>query len=154
MSATTSQALQKFRIELSTLLDKTAIIETVKGEKYTGKILGYDPENLSLSLADVKTPSGETFSRVFLHGQIIAGIYRKQEPFDLRGLSERIEKVFPGMVRTYDEAGVITVMEKIRVSETGIIEGSGPAADRVKRVYDQFIAERKTEPPREQASVL
>ncbi len=149
MSATTSQALQKFRIELSTLLDKSAIIETTKGEKFTGKILGYDPENLNISLADVKTPNGEAYSRVFLHGQIIAAIYRKQEPFDLRGLSERIEKVFPGMVHIYDEAGVITVMEKIRVSESGIIEGTGPAADRVKRVYDQFINDRKTEPPKE-----
>lgn len=154
MSTASGQGLQKFRVELSTLLEKSAIIETTKGEKFTGKILGYDPESLSLCLGDVKTPTGESYSRVFLHGQIIAGIYRKQEPFDLRGLSERIEKVFPGMVRLYDDAGVIMVMEKIRVSEAGIVEGSGPAADRVKRVYDQFILERKSEPPKAQAPAV
>jgi hypothetical protein len=30
-------------------------------------------------------------------------------------------------------------MEKIRVTEKGIIEGSGPAAERVQKVYDEFM---------------
>jgi hypothetical protein len=37
---------------------------------------------------------------------------------------------------------VIVVMDKIRVTEKGLIEGSGPAADRVKKVFDEFRKER------------
>jgi hypothetical protein len=46
------------------------------------------------------------------------------------------------MVKTVEEAGVIVVMDKIRITEKGIIEGSGPAAERVQRVYDEFMKER------------
>jgi len=30
-------------------------------------------------------------------------------------------------------------MDRIRVSEKGIIEGTGPAAERVQKVYDEFV---------------
>jgi len=50
------------------------------------------------------------------------------------------------MVKLYEDAGVIVVMDKIRVSERGIVEGSGPAAERVKRVYDEFIKEKSATP--------
>jgi hypothetical protein len=33
-------------------------------------------------------------------------------------------------------------MDRIRVNEKGIIEGSGPAAERVQRVFDEFIREK------------
>jgi len=45
------------------------------------------------------------------------------------------------MVRPYHEAGIIVVMDKIRVNETGVIEGSGPAADRVRNIYQRFLSE-------------
>src|SRR5256885_12246788 len=57
-------------------------------------------------------------------------------------LGERLERVFPRMVRVMDDAGVIVVMDRIRVNEKGIIEGSGPAAERVQRVFDEFIREK------------
>ena len=45
------------------------------------------------------------------------------------------------MVQMYAEAGVIVVMGKIRLNEQGIIEGTGPAADRVKDIYQRFLTE-------------
>jgi len=46
------------------------------------------------------------------------------------------------MVKVIEEAGVIVVMDKIRVTQKGIIEGTGPAAERVQRVYDEFMKEQ------------
>jgi hypothetical protein len=46
------------------------------------------------------------------------------------------------MVRLSESAGVILVMDRIRVSEKGIIEGAGPAAERVQKVYDEFLREQ------------
>jgi hypothetical protein len=43
------------------------------------------------------------------------------------------------MVRLSEGTGVILVMDRIRVSEKGILEGAGPAAERVQKVYDEFI---------------
>jgi hypothetical protein len=50
-------------------------------------------------------------------------------------------KVFPTLVKLYEDKGFIWVMDKIKVTEKGVIEGSGPAAERVQKVYDQFISE-------------
>jgi hypothetical protein len=33
-------------------------------------------------------------------------------------------------------------MERIRVGPSGILEGSGPMAERVQRVYDEFVREK------------
>jgi hypothetical protein len=45
------------------------------------------------------------------------------------------------MVRVVEGAGVILVMDKIRLGEKGLIEGSGPAAERVQKVYEEFMKE-------------
>ena len=34
-------------------------------------------------------------------------------------------------------------MDKIRVTEKGLIEGRGPAAERVQKVYEEFNRERE-----------
>lgn len=80
--------------------------------------------------------------KVFLNGKEIMQISSFEKPFDLQSLGDRLERVFPRMVRVMEDAGVIVVMDRIRVSEKGIIEGSGPAAERVQKVYEEFIREK------------
>jgi len=58
--------------------------------------------------------------------------------FNIHALAERLERVFPRMVRI--EGDVIVVMDRIRLAETGIIKGSGPAAERVQKVYDEYVS--------------
>jgi hypothetical protein len=45
------------------------------------------------------------------------------------------------MVRLYEDVGVIVVMDRVRVNADGILEGSGPVAERVQRVYDEYTRE-------------
>ena len=45
------------------------------------------------------------------------------------------------MIRLYEDKGFIWVMEKIKVTEKGVVEGSGPIAERVQRVYNIFTTE-------------
>jgi hypothetical protein len=47
------------------------------------------------------------------------------------------------MVKLYDDKGFIWVMDKVKLTEKGVIEGSGPAADRVQKVYELFMIEVK-----------
>ena len=60
---------------------------------------------------------------------------------DSSRLAERLNRVFPNMVRYIREADVILVMDRIRVTRDGVVEGSGPAADRVRKVYEEWLAE-------------
>jgi small nuclear ribonucleoprotein (snRNP)-like protein len=136
-----SVAKRKFFGELGMLLDKTVMVITVDGKKYTGTLSGIDPETMNLSLSEVKQEKGAKLHKVILSGSIIGQIITVEKPFDLKALSVRLEKVFPTMVRLYEDKGFIWVMEKIKVTEKGVVEGSGPAAERVQTVYSLFTKE-------------
>jgi len=138
-----SVAQRKFFGELAALLDKTVMVITNDRKEYTGTLIGIIPETLSLCLADAKDEKGMILHRVFLNGNVVAQIVAIERPFNLSALAERLEKVFPTMVRLYEEKGFIWVMDKIKVTEKGVVEGTGPAAERVQKVYDQFISEAK-----------
>jgi len=139
-----SVAKRNFYGEIGALLEKTVMVITVNGKKYTGTLSGINPDTLSLSLSDAKDEQGITIHKMFLNGSILGQIFTIEKPFDLKALSSRLEKVFPTMVKLYEDKGFIWVMEKIKVTEKGVVEGSGPIADRVNRVYGLFTKEAAT----------
>jgi len=138
-----SVAQRKFFGEVSGLIDKTVMVVTTDGKSYSGTLVGINPDTLSLALADAKDDKGNAVHRVVLNGSVVAQVLAVEAPFDLRALSERLEKVFPNMVKLYEDKGFIWVMDKVKVTEKGIVEGSGPAAERVQNVYERFVADMK-----------
>lgn len=136
-------AQRRLNSEVAALIDKVVLVITTNNKSYTGTLLGVNPENLNLVLADIKDIEGKIIPRAVLSGGIIAQILSIEKSFDLGGLAERLERVFPRMVKLYQKEGFIWVMDRVKVSEYGVVEGSGPAAERVQRVYSQFIREIK-----------
>jgi small nuclear ribonucleoprotein (snRNP)-like protein len=136
-----SVSKRKFFGEIGALVDRTVMVITVNDKKYSGTLSGIDPENMNLSLSEAKDEKGTKTHKVFLNGSIIAQIFTIEKPFDLKALSTRLEKVFPTMIKLYEDKGFIWVMEKIKVTEKGVVEGSGPIAERAQRVYDLFSKE-------------
>ena len=136
-----SVAKRKFFGEITALLDRMVMVITMDGKKYSGTLAGINPETLSLCLSEAKDDKGTPLHRVFLNGSTIAEVFTAEKPFDLKALSERLEKVFPTMVRLYEDKGFIWVMDKVKLTEKGVVDGSGPAAERVQKVYDLFIKE-------------
>ena len=92
-------------------------------------------------MGNVKGSKGTLYHRLILTGNNVTKIMATDTPFNLEGLKSRLERVFPNMVQYFPEAGVMVVMSKIRVNETGVIEGTGPAASRVQDIYNRFIQE-------------
>jgi len=138
-----SVAQRKFFAEVSALADRHVIVTTNSGKTFTGTLLGINPDNMSLCLSEAKDEEGRVLHRVFLNGSVVAHIFSVEKPFDLRALADRLEKVFPTMIKLYEDKGFIWVMDKVKVTEKGVVEGSGPAAERVERVYSSFISESK-----------
>ncbi|MEM3700782.1 MAG: Lsm family RNA-binding protein [Candidatus Bathyarchaeia archaeon] len=136
-------AQRKFFTEVTTLVDKSVIVSTTTGKTFSGTLIGINPDTLSLCLAEAKDEEGKILHRVFLNGNVVAQILSVEKPFDLKALADRLEKVFPTMVKLYEDKGFIWVMDKVKVTEKGVVEGSGPAAERVQKVYEQFISEVK-----------
>lgn len=138
-----SVAQRKFFTEVAALVDKNVVVSTTTGKTFAGVIVGINPDNLSLCLADSKDEEGKILHRVFLNGSVVAQILGVEKPFDLKALADRLEKVFPTMVRLYEDKGFIWVMDKVKVTEKGVVEGSGPAAERVQKVFEQFTSVAK-----------
>jgi small nuclear ribonucleoprotein (snRNP)-like protein len=138
-----SVAQRKYFSEITALADKNVVVITAAGKKLSGILLGINPDTMSLCLAEAKDEEGKVLHRVFLNGNSVAQILSMEKPFDLKALADRVEKVFPTMVKLYEDKGFIWVMDKVKVTEKGVVEGSGPAAERVEKVFVQFIGESK-----------
>jgi len=138
-----SVAQRKYFTEISALADKTVSVVTTTGKTFNGTLIGINPDTMSLSIADAKDETGKLLHRIFLNGNVVAQISSAEKPFDLKSLASRLEKVFPTMVKLYEDQGFIWVMDKVKLTEKGVTEGSGPAADRVQKVYQAFMSEVK-----------
>jgi small nuclear ribonucleoprotein (snRNP)-like protein len=138
-----SVAQRKYFTEVAALAEKNVAVVTTNNKIFNGTLIGINPDNLSLALADVKDENGKLLNRLILNGAVIAQIASAEKPFDLKSLSQRLEKVFPTMVKLYEDKGFIWVMDKVKLTEKGVVEGSGPAAERVQKVYEQFMSEAK-----------
>lgn len=136
-----SVAQRKFLGEIAMLLDKSVMVITTDNKTYTGTVVGVNPETLNLCLADATDEKGRNLNRTILNGNVVAQILTVEKPFNLKALADRLEKVFPNMVRLYADNGFIWVMDKIKVTEEGVVDGTGPIAERVYNVYNQFIRE-------------
>lgn len=132
---------RRFFEELAALVQKSVRVEDTRGNVFEGILVGYDSNTMNLCLGDAHSSGGGKIHRMFLYGHSVQRIDIAERPFDLEGLAQRLERVFPKMVRPYPEAGVIVVMDKIRVTERGVVEGTGPAAERVQSIYELFMKE-------------
>jgi small nuclear ribonucleoprotein (snRNP)-like protein len=139
-----SVAQRKFFTEIAAVVDKTVSVATTTGKTFTGTLIGINPDNMSLCIAEAKDETGKVSHRVFLNGSVIAYMSSTEKPFDLKSLATRLEKVFPTMVKLYEDKGFIWVMDKVKLTEKGVVEGSGPAAERVQKVYETFMSEAKS----------
>jgi small nuclear ribonucleoprotein (snRNP)-like protein len=129
---------RKFVEELGTFVGRKVQVETADGKRYDGVLLGIS-ESLSLVLAGYE---GGMF-KLAINGAQVREIKLVEKPFDLKSLAEAINKVFPGLVRLREDIGAIIVMDKIKVTESGVVEGTGPSADRIRQVYDAYLATLK-----------
>jgi small nuclear ribonucleoprotein (snRNP)-like protein len=130
---------RRFMEEINALLQKMVTVVTSDGKNYTGILSGVDSHTLNICLTAAKDDAGRVLNKLFLNGSNVAQIFSTEKPFNLQALADRLERVFPRMVRVNEGAGIIVVMDRIRVSEKGMLEGTGPAAERAQKVYDEFI---------------
>jgi len=131
----------RFFTETAALEGSKVIVTTLNGKIFTGTLIGINPDNMSLILGDAKERSGETAGRLLLIGSTIAQISASGKFFDLNELAQRLEKVFPRMVKTYESQGFIMVMDKVKVSRSGVEGDNTTALTRVKSIYDRYMSE-------------
>ena len=136
-----SNILRKFNEEITNLIGSFVSVVTSNGNKYKGKLIGIT-ENLNLVMDNIESKEENKEEKVYkivLNGNFVSEIGLLSEPFNLKALGERLEKVFPGLVKIHEDIKAIIVMDKIKVTDKGLTEGIGLAAERVRAVYEEFI---------------
>jgi small nuclear ribonucleoprotein (snRNP)-like protein len=131
---------RRFGEEVLAFLDKKVSVESSEGRIYKGKLVAID-EKLDIILENIE--SGDNVSRIILNGSFVKEIKLLEKSLDLHALASRLNKVFPGLVKVRDDIATIVVMDKIKITERGLVEGSGLAAERVKAIYDEFVKETR-----------
>lgn len=130
---------RKFVEETLQFIGKKVSIETSDQKAYNGTLMGIN-EKLDVILDNVV---GHGILKVILNGSFVKEIKLMEKPFDFKALSDRLARVFPGLVKIREDVGAIIVMDKIKVTQGGVEEGVGLAADRVRAIYDEFMRESK-----------
>ncbi|MBM1154449.1 Lsm family RNA-binding protein [archaeon] len=133
---------RRYQEKLLELIGKFVEVLTTEGHVATGKVEAIDPTTLNLVLVEAEL-RGERLDRLVLPGSRILTIRQTGVQFSLAELADRLRRIFGDKFVEYRrDAGVIVVGGRVRVSEVGVIEGSGtPIADRVQRIYEEYKKE-------------
>jgi small nuclear ribonucleoprotein (snRNP)-like protein len=130
---------RRFGEETLQFIGKKVAVETSDNKVYNGTLAAID-DKLDVVLDNVE---GHGILKVILNGAYVKEIRLMEKPFDFKALADRLSRVFPGLVKIREDVGAIIVMDKIKVTQFGVEEGSGLAADRVKSIFDDFMKETK-----------
>jgi small nuclear ribonucleoprotein (snRNP)-like protein len=131
---------RRFAEELIGMVGRRVSVTTGDGRQYQGDLLGID-DKLNLVLGSV-IGAAQSNVKVVLNGLFVKELLLLEKPFDLKALNDRLSRAFPGMTRLRDDIGAIIVMDTIKVTEKGVVEGGDRlSATRVKQIYDEFARE-------------
>ena len=138
---------RSFFKEFTSLIERLVTIRVADNRVLTGRLKGFHPDTLSICLINAKDSEGNFYRKILINGNSVIEIIESEEPFDLQGLAKELGNIFPE-VQLFEDAGVIWVMNKIKVSEDGVTgeEESPLIAERVQKIYDKYIEEKASSP--------
>ena len=136
-----SNAQRDFNKEIVQALNSMVRVVIDKDHYYTGRLVGFEVNSLSICLANAINEKRQKTEKIFIRG-IWETISIEGEPFPMDKLVERLRKILPDeSIELHDDGGSIKLLGgKIIITESGV-EGRGPTHDRIKRLYDNFCAE-------------
>lgn len=131
-------SLRSFNTELGSLLDKVVKVYLDKDKFFVGQLKGVS-ETQDLILVNAKNEKNKDFPKLLIRSTYYNFVSVEEEPFPMQALSDRIATIFSkGHVNYIEDQNIISILNgKIIVDENGV-RGSGPSAERVKKIYDQF----------------
>lgn len=140
-------AARRFGEEFALMLDKLIRVSTSSGQSFEGKLTAYSPTDYGLWLLEAQDKEGILHPKIFISGGIVSTIELLEKGLDLEKLADRINRLFPNMVKYVKQANTVVVMDRIRVTADGVVDGTGPAAEKVQKIYEEFVSDeaKKTE---------
>ena len=127
-----------FNTEIQGLIDKVVKVYLEDEKFFVGQLKGVS-EDGNLILNNAKNEKNKTFPKILIRNNFYNFISVEEEPFPMQALAERIATIFSkGHVDFKEDQNIISILNgKIIVDEEGV-RGSGPSAERVKKIFEQF----------------
>jgi small nuclear ribonucleoprotein (snRNP)-like protein len=131
-------SLRQYNTELGLLLDKIVKVYLEKDKFFVGQLKGVS-EDSNLILVNAKNEKNKDFPKLLIRSNFYNFVSVEEEPFPMQALADRIATIFSkGHVNYIEDQNIISILNgKIIVDENGV-RGTGPSADRVKKIYEQF----------------
>lgn len=131
-------SLRQYNTELQSLIDKIVKVYLDKDKFFVGLLKGVS-EDSNLILENAKNEKNKEFPKVLIRSTYYFYVTVEEEPFPMQALADRIATIFSkGHVNYIADQNIISILNgKIIVDENGV-RGTGPSAERVKKIFDQF----------------
>jgi small nuclear ribonucleoprotein (snRNP)-like protein len=132
-------SIRQYNTEIGSLIDKVVKVYLDDDKFFVGLLKGIS-EDSNLILDNVKNEKNKVFPKILVRSTFYNYVTLEEEPFPMQALADRISKIFSkGHVNYIPEQNVISILNgKIVVNEDGV-RGDGPSAERVKKIYEQFV---------------
>ncbi|MEM0060427.1 MAG: Lsm family RNA-binding protein [Fervidicoccaceae archaeon] len=147
MSVTT--ASRRIISELNALLDRQVVVRLKSGKVLRGTLYGFD-ERLNLLLKNASEDGGSSFPVILILAESIEVMAAVESPLFNPEEFARIVvsrlNIREADVKAYPEAGVLVVLNTIRISEKGV-EGSGPLAHKIYGLFTEYMESKRKESP-------
>ncbi|MFW9948758.1 MAG: Lsm family RNA-binding protein [Candidatus Thorarchaeota archaeon] len=136
-------SLRQYNTELGLLLDKIVKVYIDQEKFFVGQLKGVS-EDSDLILVNAKNEKNKIFPKILIRNTYYNFVSVEEEPFPMQSLADRIATIFSkGHVNYIEDQNIISILNgKIIVDENGV-RGTGPSADRVKKIFDQFKLDLK-----------
>ncbi|WP_457558381.1 Lsm family RNA-binding protein [Candidatus Harpocratesius sp.] len=138
-----STAAREFNKQIANALQsmvKVILEHEYPAHFYTGRLVGIDMTH-TICLENARNEKKRKLGTIFIHGNKWVSFTIEGEPFPMEELAARLRKVLPGeTIKISDDNSISILGGKVIITEKGV-EGRGPTADRIQKVFDSFVAD-------------
>lgn len=139
-------SLRQFNTELGLLIDKIVKVYLDKDKFFVGHLKGIS-EDSNLILLNAKNEKNKSFPKLFIRSNFYNFVSLEEDPFPMKALADRIATIFSkGHVNYIEDQNIISILNGKIIVDENDVRGSGPSADRVKKIFEQFKMDLESPP--------
>lgn len=139
-------SIRQYNTELGLLIDKIVKVYLDKDKFFVGQLKGVSDDS-NLILINAKNEKNNSFPKLFIRSSYYNFVSLEEEPFPMKALADRIATIFSkGHVNYIEDQNIISILNGKIIVDENEVRGTGPSADRVKKIFEQFKMDLESPP--------
>ncbi len=131
-------SIRQYNTELGLLVDKVVKVYLDKDKFFVGQLKGVSDDS-NLILINAKNEKNKSYPKLFIRSMYYNFVSLEDEPFPMKALADRIATIFSkGHVNYIQDQNIISILNGKIIVDEEEVRGTGPSAERVKKIFDQF----------------